>query len=43
MLHRGDEHFIASLNMGASVGVGDEVDAFGGAANKNDFVCVGGI
>ena len=27
-----------ALNVGAAVGLRDEVDAFGGAAHKNDFV-----
>ena len=40
MLHCGDQHFVAGLNVGAAKGLRDQIDAFGGAADENDFVRV---
>src|SRR5882672_7122370 len=42
MLHGGDEHFVAGMNVSAAVGLRHEVDGFRGAANKDDFARIGG-
>src|SRR6266481_7685861 len=43
MLHGGDEHFVAGMNISAAVGLRHEVDTFGGAADKDDLARIGGV
>src|SRR5258708_7341020 len=43
MLHGGDEHFVAGMNVSAAVGLRYKVDGFRGAANKDDLTRIGGI
>ena len=43
MLHGGDEHFVAGVNVGAAVGLRHEVDGFRGAANKDDVARIGSV
>ena len=43
MLHGGDEHFVAGVNVSAAVGLRHEVDGFRGAANKDDLARIGGV
>ena len=40
VLHRGDQHFVARRDLRAAVGLRDEIDAFGGPADEDDFVRV---
>src|ERR1019366_2498744 len=43
MLHGGDEHFVAGMNVSAAVGLRYEVDGFRGAANKDDLARIDGV
>ncbi len=43
VLHGGDEHFVASADVDAAVGLRNEVDGLGSAADKDDFARVGGV
>ena len=43
VLHGGDDDFVAGLDMSAAIGVGDQVDALGDAADEDDLAPVGGI
>src|SRR3989454_7268112 len=43
MLHGGDEHFVAGVNVCAAVGLRYKVDSFGGATNKDDLARIGGL
>src|SRR5712671_4729843 len=43
MLHGGDEHFVAGMNVSAAVGLRHEVDGFSGAANKDDLARIGSV
>jgi hypothetical protein len=40
VLHRGDEDFVSGAKAASPVALGDEVDAFGRAAHKDDFAAV---
>src|SRR5437879_12795193 len=43
MLHGGDEHFVASVNVSAAIGLHHEVDGFRGAANEDDLARIGSV
>ena len=43
MLHGGDDDFVAGLDVPAAIGIGHQVDAFGGAAHEDDFAPGGRI
>src|SRR5258708_29287792 len=43
MLHGGDEHFVAGMNVSAAVGLRHEVDGVRGAANKDDLARISGV
>src|SRR5439155_16789702 len=43
MLHGGDEHFVAGVNVSAAVGLRHEVDGFRGAANKDYLARISGV
>ncbi len=43
VLEPGDDDFVAFVDVLASPGLGDEVDAFGGAADEDDFFGAGGV
>ena len=43
VLHVGDDHFIARMNLRAAVGLRDEVDALRGAAHEDDFGWARGV
>ena len=43
VLHLGEEDDIAGLHEGVAPGVGDQVDALGGAAREDDFLGAAGV
>src|SRR5216684_7973581 len=43
MLHGGDEHFVAGVNVSAAVGLRHEVDTFRGATNKDDLARISAL
>ena len=43
VLHGGDEHFVAGADVRAAVGLRDQVDGLGGAADEDDLARVGGV
>src|SRR5213593_2093052 len=43
VLHRRDDHLIASLEVLSSITLGDEIDGLGCATDEHDFSWVGGI
>src|SRR5712692_4900631 len=43
MLHVGDDDFVPGLEVSSPVALGDEIDALGRAANKDDLATVGRI
>ena len=43
VFHCRDDHLVAGLHQGLAKRGGDEVDALGGAAGKDDFVCGTGV
>src|SRR5262249_20335415 len=43
MLHGGDQHFIATLNMSAAIGLGHQVNRFRCTPNEDDFTHLRGI
>ena len=43
VLHGGNDDLVSAADVGSSPGLGHEIDAFGGPANKNDFAGIGGV